>query len=115
MGGKFPDVKTVHLITILMLAVVIVGCGNPAPATTASRLHKAKQTYVVILQTIDRLADAGRITPDQARAISKGIDYADGLFAVADMTAATGGDVDKILAELEPLIEKLATEASKHN
>lgn len=98
-------------LIVLAMVATLAGCG--APQSPATRLHQAKATYVVAIQTVDRLANAGKLSPDQARKLAAAIRYVDTTLAVAEAAEKSGGDIDAILAELGPAIDLIIGEAAK--
>lgn len=100
----------VKLIVIVGLFLVIAGCANKAPATTATRLYQAKASYAVALQTIGQLADAGKITPAQAGKLAEAIRHADALFKIAEVAEENGGDTSGWLDRIDAVLAELATQ-----
>lgn len=96
------------LICGLLLSTLVGGCSTD-PAT---RAHQAKLTYKAGLLAVEKLADAGKISPAAARAILEADDDAQAAIAVLD-SAAAGSDVwQAALEQLEQTIARLAEKQS---
>lgn len=108
-AGKAGKTGIARWGMVLLIAPLLSGCTG----TPEQRLFQAKGAYNVALATTDRLIDAGKISPEQAPAVSKAIKAASAALRLAE-TYVHGGDVfDAAIRELEEALIDLATARDK--